>query len=374
MQRVILYITPITGEDSLPNLRALTNHATSVGMHVFVWLVAYNTSLSSPEAAALQELAYRTNGEFFLYTGVESLPDPDEWFEPYRNFYSAEYTSAISESGTHALTIGMRTDSGNIESAPVTFDLSIQAPVADFVNPPQSITRTLVTDTPLEELRLDYLIQFPDGYTRGIRSVSLLVDGEQTLTDVNEPFDYLLWSPPADPLAESHTLQLRVTDMLGLTSTSPATSITIELQTATRTMVQQWFASLRGSRLIILIAVVLSAAALVTVLILSSRGYRLRLGKRPSAKEQRDPLKQRVSIGIEPQKTTPVPTIKPPVDGSGIYAQLVPLTSAGQVNILIKPIPLSRKEHVVGSDSKMVDILVEIDQRGTSAFADHAQR
>ncbi len=359
MQRVILYITPISGENTLADLRMLTHRAVSAGVRVFVWLVAYNTSQSSPETAALEELAHRTNGEFFFYTGVESLPDPDAWFEPWRSFYSAEYLSAIDESGTHSLVIGTRDEGGSIQSAPITFDLNIQAPIASFVNPPQSIIRTQVANQPLEELRLDYLIQFPDGYAREIRSVSLLVDGEQTLTDIDEPFDQFLWSPPADPLAESHTLQLRVTDSLGLTSNSPVVDIAIELQTAARTMVQQWFASFRGTRLIIFIAVVLSAAALVTVLVLSSRGYRLRLGKRPSRKDQRDPLKQQVPIGIEPEKKTSPPMIKPPLAGNSSYAQLVPLTSVGQTNALIKPFPLSRAEHVIGSDAKLVDILVK---------------
>jgi len=129
MQRVMLYITPLPANNELSALSEMTSRAVQLNVHVFVWLVTYTNYANDKGALALQDLAARTGGQYFLFSGPEKLPDIESYFSPLRGLYNVSYTSVINTSGTHTLSAVVSTTSGDITSAPQTFDLTVSAPI-----------------------------------------------------------------------------------------------------------------------------------------------------------------------------------------------------------------------------------------------------
>jgi hypothetical protein len=105
MKRAILYITAIPNQNMLNALPNLSGRARQLGVRVFVWMVGAENQAESPGAEGLRALASESGGEFFHFTGVESLPDPDHYFESLRYIYRATYRSAVNISGVNSVQV-----------------------------------------------------------------------------------------------------------------------------------------------------------------------------------------------------------------------------------------------------------------------------
>jgi hypothetical protein len=185
MRRAILYITPLPTDDQLPGLTDMTGRAAQLGVKIFVWLVAYPSSANAPSAEALRQLAARTGGQFFLYSGVEELPQLESYFVPLRGIFTVTYSSSLAQSGVNTLSVSIQHQGATIASSPATFELSILPPNPFLLSPPSEVERAWTSGKAVAEnltpasIDLNYLVEFPDGYDRPIRSVRFFVDGLQ---------------------------------------------------------------------------------------------------------------------------------------------------------------------------------------------------
>jgi len=277
MQRVMLYITPLPANNELSALSEMTSRAVQLNVHVFVWLVTYTNYANDKGALALQDLAARTGGQYFLFSGPEKLPDIESYFSPLRGLYNVSYTSVINTSGTHTLSAVVSTTSGDITSAPQTFDLTVSAPNPFFLSPPSQIERAWQNDqagTVLlpAQVTLSYLVEFPDGYDRPLNEARLYMDGVMIQETTDLTVKQFNWILPVETSAAQHTIQVEVVDSLGLSGKSIALPVQLTIRTISKTKWQLFMERIfTGEHVVILLAVLVSAAALITILVLSSR-------------------------------------------------------------------------------------------------------
>lgn len=367
MQRVILFITPLPEETDIPALQDLADRASQLNVHVFVWLIAYTNYSTETEAVALQQLAARTNGRFFHFSGLENLPEIESYFAPLRGLYSVTYSSRLNKSGSHSISAIVKTSSDEITSVPQTISLKISSPNPFFLSPPSQIERSWLNDrenTTLEpqSVNLNYLVEFPDGYERQLKTARLYVDGVPVQESTDLKNKQFIWTLPADRVTSRHVLQIEVVDTLGLTGRSIEVPVQITIKTISKTGLQIFMSNIfTGEHLVIFIAVFLSAAALITILVLSSRGHRFRLSRRPSRKEVRDPLTQPVTIRGEKSKPVKLPdqTITaPPRETPQVLARFVPADPAGKKGNGENSLLVTQPDLTLGRDSRQVDLVI----------------
>jgi hypothetical protein len=235
MKRAILYVTPLLPDTALQALPNLADRAAQLGIHIYVWLVLPEAAAETPVSRALSDMAAHTGGQFFTFTGNESFPDPETYFQPLRYHYSVTYTSAINKSGDHSLSVQVKTGSETLSSNQGTLNLTVLPPNPMFMSPPADITRawsssaigaaTTGEPTPAaillpDSVTLKLLIEFPDGFKRALTYARLFVDGKLINELKQAPFDAFTWALAGYDTSARHTLRVEVEDQLGLTSSS----------------------------------------------------------------------------------------------------------------------------------------------------------
>ncbi|MGD9091916.1 MAG: hypothetical protein PVF74_03650, partial [Anaerolineales bacterium] len=179
LERTVLLVTAPLEDDISFSLQNLISQANQQGVHVSVWLVSSSSAFSTPQANQLAELANQTGGEFFAFSGVETLPNIEHYLEPLRDIYHLDYESQISEGGAHNLQVEVQHAGDTIVSPKVDFELDLQPPDPVFISPVVEILREIPADRSnlfgdepspdqLEPKKLSYeiLIDFPDGNVR----------------------------------------------------------------------------------------------------------------------------------------------------------------------------------------------------------------
>jgi len=286
MGRAVLFITAPQDAESTSNLQELVNRAVQGGIHVYVWLIAAPDSFTTPSALQLQNLANQTGGQFFAFSGVETIPDLEAILEPLRNAYALSYDSEITNSGIHQLVAEINTDNLQISTPPSSFELRVLPPNPIFVSLPASIVRakpegengqrlisTEVQKTdfsPVEQL-LEILIEFPDGYPRLPARTALYVDGILVDENIAPPFEEFTWDLRPYVQSGKHLLRVDVVDSLGMTGTSIDTGVHITVQQPRRSF---WSLLLSWKNALLAGLVVLSAGLLAILLLVL--GGRLR--------------------------------------------------------------------------------------------------
>jgi hypothetical protein len=365
MHRAILYITPLPTEDQLPGLNDMIARASQLDVKVFVWMVAYPSSADALGAEALRQLAARTGGQFFLFSGVETLPDPETYLLPLRGIYSVTYTSMLHQSGVNTLSVAIQSGSTTITSAPVTFDINILPPNPFLLSPPAEIDRSWTSGRAIAEnlsptsVDLNYLVEFPDGYERNIQTVRLFVDGEQVLA-INDPQNgTVTWQLPAEIVTTTHRIQVEVTDTLGLTGRSVEIPIQIVVPAAPKSWLQNLAGYFTGTRVLILFAMVLSAAILVAVVYFSSRSYRLNLARRPARSVYKDPVTQPVHVRSEVRSAaTDRDQQAAASTGASVLARMIPLAK-GEGTAAAATLNIRHPQELIGSDARQVTLFID---------------
>ena len=358
MKRAILYITPLpnnTIQDALPNL---ADRAAELDVRVYVWLVTPINFADSAGANALQQLADTTGGKYFLYSGVEEVPDPETYFAPLRYQYEAQYQSRVQASGLQDIAVQVNLESGKLTSPTANFSIDVLPPNPMFLAPPSQITRSWnATNDPQGEpflepdsAQISVLIEFPDGYQHPITRSSLIVDGEIVAENTELPFDQFTWPLGNYQETGSHTLQIEIEDQLGFVSSSIETIVEVIVEEPPR----KGFLGLFTQQQFIL-ASVLVITALILLIVLN----RARMRKSPSqSRRQRrklyqDPLTQPVNIRQEEGSFTASAAKKtnstPRKAAINAPARLVRLSEEGNP-ISQNPILIVRDEITIGSD------------------------
>ena len=358
MKRAVLYITTLpntTIQEALPNL---ADRAAELGVKVFVWLAAPVNYDDSPGAEALRQLAATTGGAYFLYSGVEEVPNLETYFAPLRYQYEGLYQSRTQNSGSQEIVVEVDRGSNTISSPPENFSITVLPPNPMFLAPPSQITRSWNTtgreNEPFLEPQtflISALIEFPDGHQHPLRRTKLIVNGITITENTEPPFDQFTW-PLEDYLETgSHTLQIEVEDQLGFISSSIETEVEVLVEEPPRKSWLEWF-----TRQQLVLAAALGITALVMLIVLN----RLR-HKRSNTqnwlqrrKLYHDPLTQPVEIRQEESRhsTSAAKAMKStPRKGSvSAPARLVRLSDEGNP-LSQNPILIQRDEITIGSDA-----------------------
>jgi ribosomal protein S12 methylthiotransferase accessory factor YcaO len=83
MKRALLVVTPAPDDANLSSLQSLIERARQTGTKIFIWLVDSPFNFTTGGAKALQDLATQTGGQFFTFSGIESIPDPEQYLDTF---------------------------------------------------------------------------------------------------------------------------------------------------------------------------------------------------------------------------------------------------------------------------------------------------
>ncbi|MCE1254298.1 MAG: FHA domain-containing protein [Anaerolineae bacterium] len=369
MKRSILLIMALPPADLLNSLPNLTDRAMQLGIRISIWLVApANDATVQQNASPLVDMAQRTGGTFFMFTGSEALPDYNADLNSLRYLYHVSFDSMARESGKQQLGIHIGRPGLEINGKPLTYDLSITPPNPIFLAPPAQVSRALLPDQgsamekPLydtNEVLLKVLIEFPDGHPRQIRATRLFVDGELAVENKNPPFDQFRWNIKDYEESSSHNLRIEVEDMLGSTSSSAEIPVNVLVDQPAGFSIAR-FISFNSPAPLIVAALLVAGAVLMIVLLVP--GLRTRFSRLSPQKAQleRDPLTQPVRIHQERvSAAAPSPTVpRSLTTGLSAPARLLRLSENGHP-LPASAILLNRREIVLGSDILQVTCLVE---------------
>lgn len=307
-KRAILWITPTLNNTLLELLPAFIEQAEAQGVPVHIWLVGTAFAADSQSAFLMKEFAERTNGSFFLYTGLEFLPDIEEYVQPLRYYYQVGYSSLVTEPGTHFFSVNVYYEQLTLRSTRQQFEVQLLPPNPIFLSPPASIDQTWEIPANAIEARLTpdsvalrLLVEFPDGIQRTITSSRLYVDGALYQENTAPPFDRFDWYIGDTTETSTHILRAEVTDGLGFTSETIEIPVTLTVGDKPMT----FFAN---QRLVTATAVAVAALILLTVITLAGQRRNSLLEQRQLSRAYQDPLTQPVSI---PQEFTATSSDQP---------------------------------------------------------------
>jgi len=364
MKRAVLFITPHMDDPNIDNaITPFIQQAIDTRLRVFVWLVDSDTQFNSPSANAFRMLAQQTNGDFFTFSGAETFPDPSQYFDPLRHLYSVSYTSALTTSGDHSLSIAVESPEGPIAAADRTFTVEVEPPNPIFVSPPLQITRQPPAEDPYaEELTpaqqlIEIIVEFPDGHTRQLKRTLLYVDGQVVDENTSEPFEKFIWELEGFDASGQHEIVAEAEDLLGLSKKSMGIPVTLTVVQPPRG-IRALFG--RYSSYIIIGAIGLAGLLLLGILLRGRTNIVLFRRRKAQRERFEDPLTQPVSAVTEPpasaakkSKTQPRKIIEKfqqkPDRVAQAPAYLTRLTNGGEPASAM-PIPLAETDMTFGTD------------------------
>ena len=373
MGRAVLFVTPpIEGQDilSIDNIVAQTEQ---LRIPIHIWMVASPGAYSAQSLEFLEQIAVQTGGEFFIYTGEEALPNPEEYLEPLRYTYFLSYDSAVKSSGTHEVSVRIMVDGERVESNAQNFDLDILPPKPAFVSPPLKIDRILTSPDPIidsespaevdwepKEQNLQVIFDFPDGRKRDLTRSSLLVNGVVVDENTEPPFDQFTWDIREYRTGSDNILQVQVTDVLGLSGSSIEIPVQISVE---QFRSNPWAVFQKNIPFIVALAILLIGAVILLILIMGRRltpstlNFSLRQTGTSSDQAQTIKLQSESSASIFPawagrfkwsHGKTPTQT----------EAVLIPISNSDNSYSLI-PIPITSDSLSIGSDPEQVTISLD---------------
>jgi hypothetical protein len=367
MGRAVLFITSLPEQDATLFLESLAVRARQREVRIFVWLVTSASLYYSPNAIQLQNLATQTGGEFYPYSGVEPVPNLEDYLEPLRSTYALSYESRITTSGIHQIAAYVKTDQLTITSSEQEFEIEVLPPNVAFISPDLEVKRTVSEGTEGEPEvitpslhHLEVLVEFPDGHVRPLRRTRLFVDDQVVHQNLTPPFEHFTWDLSEYTSTDSHRIQVEVIDSLGLSSTSIEQTILVSVDQP----VQQNRLTLTRNRSLVVGAVVLLAGSILMLILVM--GGRIQPGFAKASRNGRrrsDPVTQPVKAKIEP-KTHRLPDWfnrlywpqrRVEVQASAI---LVRISDAEQSKTL-PPIPITADELTFGRDPTLVTQILE---------------
>jgi len=369
MKRAILYITPHMDDPDIDqNLEAVAEYALETGIRINVWLVDNEQFFNHPSATAFEALALGTGGSYFAFSGLESFPDPESYFEPLRHLYTLHYSSGIVTGGEHIIQVQVQTPGGEqVKSSPQKFELDVQPPNPILIAPPAQIVRQAPPEDPFntkqllpEQLPLGMIIEFPDGHPRPLVRTTLYIDDEPVAENEAEPFDQFTWDLSQYSESGIHQLRVEAVDSLGLSKVSTNLPVNVTVIQPPSGF-QALLARYRGP--ITLSAVILALVSLVGILLFGRLRIRSIQERRAARKEYTDPVTQPIAI-----RQTEAPAAKRErakrlqwartghVPDAPAY--LVRLKSNGEP-MTGNPIPLTAENNTFGTDPVQAEFILD---------------
>ncbi|MBN2048197.1 MAG: FHA domain-containing protein [Anaerolineaceae bacterium] len=350
----ILYITPPMNEQLLQMFPPLIEQAEELGVQVNVWLVGTANSAESSSAKMLKEFAERTGGDYFLYTGLEFLPDLEDSLQPMRYYYDVNYASRVTQPGTHEVKVNLFYEDLELHSGAETFSVELSAPNPIFLAPPAQVEQEWTIPPNAVEavlkpdfLRLNIMIEFTDGIQRPIVASRLFVDGEVLIENNTMPFDTFEWDISETEETTLHILQVEIEDSLGYVSRS----IELPIRLIVGDKPTPFFAN---TRLVIAVSISVAAVILVLVMFLTGRKRAPSEQEAEIARRNQDPLTQPVIIREEPAERKE--RNHSAVSAQANFVEISParliLLSRSSATRTQKVIVLNENEITIGSDER----------------------
>jgi len=363
----ILYVTPMPDDGQMAGLKDLFSRAESADIRLFIWLVGPADYAVTDKAGVLRQAAIQTNGEFFLFSGSEQLPDLSSYLSPLRYVYKATYTSQIKTSGNQSVSMQVRRQNVVLDSNPMAFALSVAAPNPIFLSPPAAITRSWVSTGKRNEYVLEpntteinYLLEFPDGLPRDLKYARLFVDGKLAAENTSAPFDVFTWDISQVQQSGSFQLQVKIQDSVGFQAET--IQVPVEIVVAEKPLT--WYQRLtKRFNLLTVIPILIVTAAGVLLILIGGKTVRRNI-KKKSLRTHRlqDPVTQPVEIEgetvIRPARVEMVDSW-PRIPGSGLAPARLLLLSSGKPEIQEKhEVPIGEFEITLGSDATKAKVLL----------------
>ncbi len=352
-KKAILFITPHLDTRDLNALPDLINRARQANIRVFVWLGDSSDYFNHRGAQALFDLAQQTGGRSTIFSGTETLPDPEEWVASLRYVYRMTYQSAVRETGLHTLSVLLNARGLPLTSNPVSFRVEIQPPNPALLSPPIQIVRQNLVDAfdienslpKTQEIAI--IVEFNDNIKRSLARTTLYVDGVIADENTAPPFDKFTWDLQDYLVSGEHTLQVEAVDALGLSKMSAVVLvqvIVIQPPGGVTGLI------LRNRVAMTISAIVAAGLVLLGILFFGGRKTLMALAERRRARALRlDPLTQPVQVEKETagSRAKPFPWLRRKAPPPTSY--LVKLTMDGQP-AAGDPIPLTGRELTFGTD------------------------
>lgn len=247
VDKAVLYITPPAAVDHLERFENLTDAARRAGIKVFVWMVGDPLFLSNDQGRVLMALAAETGGDFYVFLGDETIPNPGNYLSNLGFTHELTYLSEISQTGTYPLKVRLTLNDGRFhegESAP--FYLDVCPPQAILVAPPVEVLRSLEDENTLttgalrqdisadthfpDQIRVNILITFPDEHPRPIVASRLYVNGSIVAINDSPPYEVLMWDLSEIKESGTQIIQVEVTDSLGLSSLTREFPVSLKVE------------------------------------------------------------------------------------------------------------------------------------------------
>lgn len=237
IDQVLLYITPPPELENIADLNTIKLRALQQGLHVNIWMAGSIEIFNTDRVQALKSLADETGGKFFLFSGSQTVPDPQNYISGLGTSYYLSYTSQILGSGTHTYNISITLGEQEINSSEVNFYIEVLAPNPVFLSPPMEITRTIKPDisksdqaSNSELKEIEILIEFPDGHPRPLNYARLYVNDVLVQENTAPPFGKFNWDLGAIDKDCTCSLQIQLEDSLGLQSSSLILPIRVHVE------------------------------------------------------------------------------------------------------------------------------------------------
>ncbi len=235
-REVVIFTSGIPGAAEAETKEAIDRaNAARVTLHTV--LVGPAAAPTLPLAKNVEALASQTGGSYRYFEETAEAVNP-LWdiLASQRVQYRLLYRSALKESGQYSLQALANVGGTPILSPAETFAVAIEPPTVRLINPPSEIVRSTDepgADTTAIEPRTQNLsvqVDFPDGYTRAVSKVQLIVDNAVVDELTEAPFDTLRWDLTGYDITGNHTVQVYVVDELGLDARAGASEILVTVK------------------------------------------------------------------------------------------------------------------------------------------------
>ncbi len=365
MKRSILFLTShLPDQSTVDTLEKLTERAKLLNTQINVWMIDSDEYFAHFSTNALKSMALQSGGEYFAFSGIESLPTPENYFGYLRHLYTFTYTSRLITGGNHSVASQIQFGELNLISPDQNFALDIQPPNAFLLSPPAQIVRQAPEEDPYNtekllptEQSIEFFIEFPDEHPRPITRVTLFMDEEKVAEITSPPFEKFQWDISEYATSGEHSLQIEVEDSLGLTRTSLGVPLTLTV-IQPPTGVLAFFG--RNGSLLTLGVVAFAGLLLALILLVGGRRGIQNFSARKKAKEaSHDPVTQPIpaaQVGGNKKGLLKGFVRRPKL--SKVIAYLTHLNGSKD-SVAGKPIPLTGEEMLLGADPVKVAFVLD---------------
>lgn len=332
MQSALIFFTALPRSPLDVPVDNIIARAQGTNTSIYPVLLASPETLAQPEAEPLLRIAQETGGQVAVYqegTGLDTLA---QTIASQRLQYRLEYTSQATTPGTHTIRLEVSLDGQEIGNLERSFNLDLKPPEVLVLEPPERIRRASddpaisLASLPPTDTEINFLATFPDEYERPLSSSQLLVDG-QVVDQRNEPpFSPLTWDLSTYLENQTHQLQVRVLDSIGMESFSSVHPVSIEVD-----LPPQGIAAIRPALGYLLAAIGVLLGGILLAMSLVSLGRRGAFPK-PVRRRVREPQPspKRSSLRREPPEG-PAEAFLHPIKPERSDLNSIPLTGVDQI-------------------------------------------